>query len=194
MAYNSTSPSYAWGFELEHQMNLGFLPVAWLQHITLSYNISVTRSQTDIILSKTVPDSAWAERQGSHPAHWQQQSVQIPVVVTRQSEDQPKLYANAALGYDIAGFSWRISMFYQDRFTKSYSTNGTTDQVVDSFTKFDLALKQQITPIISLILNFNNLTNRKDETSSVNNLRLWDIPLTAELYGRTMDFGVRILL
>ncbi len=194
MAYNSSTPSYAWGFELEHQMNLGFIPVSWLQHITLSYNISVTRSQTDIILSKTVPDSAWAERQGSHPAHWQVQNVQIPVVVTRQSEDQPKFYANAALGYDIAGFSARISMFYQDQYIKSYSTNGTTDQVVNSFTKLDLALKQELTKNIALILNVNNLTNRKDETSSINNLRNWDIPLTAELYGRTMDFGVRILL
>ncbi len=194
MAYNSTSPSYAWGFELEHQMNFGFLPVSWLQHITLSYNISVTRSQTSIILSKTIPDSAWKERQGSRPAHWQAQDIQVPVVVTRQSEDQPKFYANAALGYDIRGFSSRISMFYQDQYTKSYSTNGTTDQVVNSFTKFDLSLKQEISAGISLILNVNNLTNRKDETSSINNLRDWDIPLTAELYGRTMDFGVRILL
>ncbi len=192
--YNSNRPSYAWGFEFEHQINLSFLP-GYLRNITLSYNASITRSETYIIQSVSRQDSIWVINPRTRD------SVRVPGVpyntaidVKRQSENQPKLYGNAALGYDLGGFSGRISVFYQGEYVQQYSTDGQSDTHVDSFTKWDLALKQEVFKNVSLFLNVNNFTNRQETTSRVNVVRDWHLSRRADLYGVTADFGVRILL
>jgi outer membrane receptor protein involved in Fe transport len=191
--YNSSRTSYAWGFEFEHQMNFGFLP-GYLSYFTLSYNVSLTRSETYIIGNQTVytTDSTylparktWLVTQTSH---------RIPMEQKRESEGQPKLYGNAAIGYDIGGFSARLSVFYQDPYVQQYSQDGQADVYVDSFTKWDLAFKQKINETISLLLSINNITNREETTSYKNSITPWQIPRTAQLYGTTVDFGVRITL
>jgi len=197
VAYNSPTPSYAWGFEFEHQMNFGFLPVTWLQNIVLTYNVSITRSQTDILFNRNVIDSVFVpgSTRPPRPDSYNLLSNNVPIFVTRQSEDQPELYANVMLGYDIAGFSARISVFYQDKYTQQYSANGTSDAIVDAFSKWDLALKQQVTSILDLYLNVNNIFNRRETTSRYNNIFDWGyLPRTAELYGASVDFGVRVSL
>jgi TonB-dependent receptor len=201
LAYNSPEPSYAWGFELEHQMNFGFLPVTWLQKITLSYNVSITRSQTNIIVGKSVNDTVYVPASGTpgtpryKPDTTALLSDGIAVLEKRDSEDQPKLYGNVALGYDIGGFSARVSFFYQSRYTRQYSANGTADAIVNAFAKWDLALKQQLIPAVALFLNVNNFTNRQETTSRFNSVFDWGyLPRTAELYGTTVEFGVRLLL
>jgi TonB-dependent receptor len=202
IAYNSPNPSYLWGFELEHQMNFSFLPVPWLKSITLSYNISITRSRTNIILNQNVVDSIYVPAATTgppsqrHPARWQSYTQQGPVIITQQIEYQPELYGNLTLGYDISGFSARASLFYQDKYIQLYSNQGVTDTWVDPFAKLDLSFKQQITSRFSIILNINNVTNRQETTSVVNVKRdYWgSLPKTAQLYGRTIDFGVRVLL
>jgi hypothetical protein len=201
LAYNSPDPSYAWGFELEHQMNFGFLPVTWLQKITLSYNVSITRSQTNIIVGKSVIDTVYIPASGTpgtpryKPDTTALLSDGIAVLEKRDSEDQPKLYGNVALGYDIGGFSARVSFFYQSRYTRQYSADGTSDAIVNAFAKWDLALKQQIIPAVALFLNVNNFTNRQESTSRFNSVFDWGyLPRTAELYGATVEIGVRLLL
>jgi outer membrane receptor protein involved in Fe transport len=178
-------------------MNFGFLPVSWLQNIVLTYNVSITRSKTEILFNQNIVDSVYipATTRPPNPAHYNLLSDYAPKFVTRQSEDQPEMYANVALGYDIYGFSARISLFYQDKYTRAYSANGTSDAIVDAFAKWDLALKQQITPHLALFLNVNNLLNRKETTSRLNNIFDWgNLPRTAELYGTSLDLGARISL
>ncbi len=197
VAYNSPTPSYAWGFEFEHQMNFGFLPVSWLRNVVLTYNISITRSQTDILFNQNVIDSVFVPGtvRPPRPDSYNLLSDYIPRFVTRQSENQPEMYANVALGYDIYGFSARVSLFYQDSYTRLYSANGTADAIVDAFAKWDLAFKQQVTPYLALFLNVNNLLNRKETTSRFNNVFDWgNLPRTADLYGTSVDLGARITL
>ncbi|MGA3287322.1 MAG: TonB-dependent receptor [Bacteroidota bacterium] len=194
LAYNSPDRSYAWGFELEHQMNFGFIPVAWLKSITLSYSISITRSETNIIINQVVLDSVWNPPVGRNPAYFTVLEDHRYLLVKRRSENQPEIYGNAALGYDIAGFSARLSVFYQDKFTSQYSGDGTQDNVVESFTKWDLALKQVVSPVLSVFLNVNNLTNSKERRSQIDNFMNWSMPIRAELYGTTFDLGVRVSL
>jgi TonB-dependent receptor len=192
--YNSDRPSYAWGFEFEHQMNFGFLP-GYLRNITLSYNVSITRSETYIIQSESRQDSVFQINPRTGEGKWVPGTpYNIAVDVKRQSENQPKLYGNAALGYDIGGFSARVSVFYQGEYVQQYSTDGQSDMHVDSFTKWDLALKQEILRNVSLFLNVNNFTNRQESTSRINTVRDWHLARTADLYGTTADFGVRISL
>jgi TonB-dependent receptor len=190
--YNSSDPSYVWGVEFEHQMNLGFLP-GYLSNFTLSYNLSVTRSKTNIVGSQTISRNDTTYDLRGNP-HLTTTFSHVPKIFIRESEGQPKLYGNAALGYDIGGFSARISVFYQDRYVQQYSQDGQTDIIVDPFAKWDLALKQKCTDNISVILNINNLTNRSETTSFQNTVTPWTINRTAETYGTTVDFGVRIML
>ncbi|HTR82277.1 MAG TPA: TonB-dependent receptor [Bacteroidota bacterium] len=189
--YNSDKKSYVWGFEFDHQMNFGFLP-GYLSNITLSYNLSITRSETYIIGSQTIATSETTIVRGKPVVS----SVyhHVPVDLKRESEGQPNLYGNAALGYDIGGFSARVSVFMQDEYVQQYSSDGQSDVYVDPFTKWDLALKQRLNDTFSLLLNINNFTNRQEKTSIKDNVVAWQIPRTAELYGTTVDFGVRVTL
>ncbi len=194
LPYNSDRPTYAWGFEFEHQINLGFLP-SYFKNFTLSYNASLTRSETYIIQSVSKQDSIFQVNPRTGVGKWIPGTpYNAAVEVRRQSENQPKLFGNVALGYDIGGFSARISVFYQGEYIQQYSTDGQSDTHVNSFTKWDLALKQEILRSISLFLNVNNLTNEQEGTSRINTIRNWHLPKTAELYGTTADFGVRVTM
>lgn len=191
LPYNSNRPSYAWGLEFEQQTNFSFLPGYW-SNITLSYNVSITRSETYILGNQTL------YRTDSNLVRGKWIVTQTPYHVVsevkKESEGQPNLYGNAAIGYDIAGFSGRISIFYQDEYVQQYSEDGQSDVIVDPFTKIDLAVKQIVTENVSLFLNINNLTNKEETNSFRNQKKPWQIPRRAELYGTTVDLGVRIIL
>jgi TonB-dependent receptor len=192
--YNSPTPSTTWGFEFEHQMNFGFIPVSWLKAVTLSYNFSITRSRTEVLLSRTVKDTAYNPT-APVARRYSYLTGSEAVFETRDSEDQPEFYANAVIGYDIGGLSARLSFYYQDKYTSSYSTDGTNDAIVDAFSKLDLSLKYEVTPNVSVFLNTNNLLNKFESTSRLNNVFAWGYtPRTAELYGTTADLGVRVTL
>jgi len=196
IAYNSPDPSYAWGIEIEHQINFMFLPVSWLHNVTLSYNLSFARSKTNILVGTTVIDTTYTPgTTGSHPRPAKINLLEdgIPMWQTHQSEDQPTFYMNAALGYDIKGFSIRLSVFHQAQYTQQYSAAGTSDAIVDPFTKWDLAIKQKISSRIALFANVNNIFNKQETKSRYNNLFDWGyLPKTAELYGASVDFGLRV--
>ena len=66
--------------------------------------------------------------------------------------------------------------------------------ITNAYTKVDLALKQQITEWISVILNVNNITNTRERTTIVNRIQNWRLDNTAEVYGTTADFGIRVTL
>jgi len=83
-------------------------------------------------------------------------------VITRESEDNPIYMEMQPLGYDIGGFSGRLSVFHQDKYVRQYTAYDQANIIQDPFFKMDLSLKQQITNSIAIILNINNLTNRSE--------------------------------
>ena len=174
---NSDKTSYTWGFEFEHQMSFGFLP-GYLSNITLSYNVSITQSERHIIGSQTISVPFPPGDDRPEQAGYIDVLHHVAVDLKRESEGQPNLYGNAALGYDVGGFSGRVSVFFQDQYSQSYSQDGQSDVYVDPFMKWDLALKQKLNQTFALILNVNNLTNRQETTSFKNNLTPWQSPHT----------------
>lgn len=205
--YNSPDPSYAWGFELEHQMNFRFIPVSWLQNLTLTYNLSLTRSETNIFVEDASIDTVYTpaiwgvDRFGRpvllSPENFNPITVHTAKLIKKPMEDQPEFIANVALGYDLEsiGSSIRLSMFYQGRYTATYSADGTNDGVVGEFIKWDLSFKQEITPRVSLMLNVENLFNRVEERFRYNNIFNWGyLPTAASSYGTTIDLGARVSL
>lgn len=185
--YNSDKPTKVWGFEVEHQTNLRFLP-GLLKNIVLSYNFSIVRSET------YVPTS-----------YFQFDTVAIPTPpfrridrrtvldeVKQKLSGQPEFFGNFAVGYDIDGFSGRVSFFYQGRQNNTFSNDSQSDGVIDEFFRIDVALKQKITDNISLLLNVNNLNSINETRSRLNRIYGWDLMNASETYGLTADLGVRV--
>jgi hypothetical protein len=61
----------------------------------------------------------------------------------------------------------------------------------------DLSIKQQITNMVSVFLNVNNLLNKSEKTTEENaytdaSIHTWVNPDTELLYGRTIDLGIRL--
>jgi len=186
---NSSKATIVKGIEIEHQANLLFLP-GLFKNIVLSYNMAFIESETWIpssndtvinVISPTFP-------------------FPIPTTVHRiedkkqKLEGQPEFFGNVALGYDIGGFSARLSLFYQGEYNSSFSTDSRSDNVVDGFTRLDLALKQNITKNIALLLNLNNLTNTEEGTSIRNRVVGWHLLNESEKYGLSAELGLRVTL
>lgn len=186
--YNSPQTTKVWGFELEHQMNFTFLP-GLLKNIVLSYNASIVRSETFLIATRTDTITYFLDDFPGIPFYRYEDRA---IEVKQQLEEQPKFYGNISLGYDIAGFSGRISLFHQSEYNLSFTPSGRGDQITNSFTRLDLAIRYKFTDYLSILLNVSNLTNIKEGNSIYNRVNNYKILNINERYGLTADFGVRI--
>jgi TonB-dependent receptor len=187
--YNSKSPTRVWGFEVEHQADLKFLP-GLLKNITLGYNFTLVRSETHITSSKLVNyrDSTFFLNRWVYVTKTKTQLIEKK----QKLEDQPEFFGNLSLGYDIAGFSFRISAFHQGSYFTSFSADQRTDRIQDSYTKLDITLGQKLTDRISLLLNLNNITNSQEAVSYNNSILNGVYPYQDSKYGMTADLGVRV--
>ncbi len=186
--YNSDRPTKVWGFEVEHQANFRFLP-GLLQNIVLNYNFSVVRSETwaptVVVIKDTVIDPLLGKVVKSRNQLTE---------VKQKLQDQPEFFGNISLGYDIDGFSFRIALFHQGKYNTTFSSDSRSDGEQDSYTRVDIALKQQVTDDISVLLNLNNITNALDGNLYYDRILGVEVPNTSNKYGMTGELGVRVNL
>ena len=190
--YNSSKPTKVWGFEIEQQTNLHFLP-GLLQNIVIGYNFSFVKSETYIASSKTV---TWTDSIEVIPGYWvpvDRSKIELEEVKNKL-EGQPEFFGNFSLGYDIEGFSGRISVFYQGEYNSLFSGNRRSDRIVGSFTRWDLALKYKFNENFSVFFNLNNFTDVEESTYTANRVLNWELINTKEKYDFTADLGVRLTL
>jgi TonB-dependent receptor len=186
-ATNSTRPTKVWGLEFEHQASLRFLP-GLLSNIVLSYNFSFVRSETFVLSART--DTTYVI---FPPFPFPVPQYHFTLAERRQKlEDQPDFFGNVALGYDIGGFSGRVSVFFQGEYYSSYSARRTSDPLVKPFSRWDLTLKQRVTDYLSIFFNLNNFTSVEEQNYTVNQLDSWDALRSSHRYGLTGDLGVRL--
>jgi TonB-dependent receptor len=184
---NSSQPTKVWGFEIEHQANLRFLP-GLLSNIVLSYNLSIVRSETWVLSYRT--DTTYSIKP---PIPFPLPNYKTRLIEAKQKlEGQPELFGNVALGYDLGGFSGRISVFFQGEYNRSYSAGRLNDPVVKDFSRWDLSLRQRVTPNISVFFNMNNFTSVKEEVYTTDRVNDWDVLQSSQQYGLTADLGVRV--
>jgi TonB-dependent receptor len=188
--YNSPKPTKVYGIEFEHQINFTFLP-GLLKNIVLSYNASLVKSETWLIGART--DTTYVQVLPP-PFPKTPKYTEVPIQTKQQLENQPRFYGNIALGYDLGGFSGRISVFHQSEYNRSFTPSGRGDQITKSYTRVDLALKQELFGYLSVILNVNNLTNIREDRLIYNRVNGYKILNISELYGMTADLGVKISL
>lgn len=183
--YNSTKPTYVWGFELEQQTNFLFLP-GYLKGLTLSYNLSLVKNQTYTPFSKIVYDTAFI---GGFP-------IAKPRVLLEEGKSRivnsPKFFCNVVLGYDIAGFSARVSYFYQGSYYNGFSTDQRSNPIQNAYSRLDLALKQNINDHLDVGLNINNLNNYSEGTSLENAITGWTLQTSSIRYGTSADLWLRV--
>jgi len=192
--YTSTEQTRVWGLEITHEMHTAFLP-SFLRNFVISYNFSLIRSETYIrafVNDDTVLQASYGR--GGVITGYTKTAVPRYFDSKQKLEGQPEFFGNASIGYDIYGFSARISLFFQSEYTSIYSADGRTDVITNSLRRWDLSLKQQITNKINVMLNVNNLTNADEGTSVKNRINGWMLPYHNENYRLTADLGVQVAL
>ena len=95
--------------------------------------------------------------------------------------------ANVSVGYDIMGFSARVSFSYQGESLASIGTQEEHDLWRGDFTRWSFSLRQRLGEHISFFVNGVNLSNQNDLT-----YRSLDYPRPSSLnyYGATYDLGI----
>lgn len=184
--YNSPESSDVYGLEVDHQINFRWLP-GLLQNFVLSYNASLVKSETTLMGATTdtvlVPDPILGERERYEVR---------PITFRQEMRDQPELFGNVSLGYDIGGFSGRISLFHQAEFYTSLSPRRNNDRIRASYSRLDLAVKYKVTDYLTVVGNVNNLTDIRESVLQHNRLVGYKTDRSHETYGMTFDFGVQI--
>ncbi len=174
---NADGTSFVNGLEVEIQGNLRKLPKP-LNGITFGANATWINSVTFY---------PFFERRGNSP-----DPPFDPIFVEGERKGrfprQPDFLANVSLGYEIKGFSGRISVTHQGQSLFSVGSRAEGDQFTGATTRWDLSLKQKINNRFSVFFNLNNITNQA-ETAFFGDQRF---QTNRELFGFTADAGVRI--
>lgn len=177
---NLDATSYVRGIELDWQTHFWFLP-SFLKGIVLSVNYTHINSTTSYPFQTSV-------KNGSGPFA---QTVFVDSTRVGRMPNQPDDIFNLTIGYDVGGFSARLSYVYTDNVL--VGVNRTYDEL-DSYTaaykRWDLTAYQKLPWLkgqLQLYLNVNNITNTPDRafTSELQKLS------SLQYYGRTVDLGLR---
>ena len=159
-----------------------------LSGITLSYNLSVMRNETWTPYAKLVYDTTIVL---GFP-------IASPRVVLDEKKTRisnaPEFFANVTLGYDIAGFSARLSYYHQGEFYVSFSSDQRSNILQRQFERLDLSLKQEIFEKLAVGMNFNNLTNTTEGQILEDVPDGYRVDVSAVRYGLTADLWLRFTL
>ena len=180
LSRHENADSKVWGYEVELQSNFNILPYP-MNGLVLSVNY--TRLFSEMTVQSAI---RFEEVIGWDPVRF------IPITQTVIEEtydtismpDQTPHIFNVSLGYDIKGFSSRISFIYQGLRLTSVSNNGLHGYDLDTY-QLDLSLKQKFGKYFSAYMNLNNLFNLRK-----------DVSYQYELYYKTSEqqWGMNIFL
>ena len=101
---------------------------------------------------------------------------------------QPDRVLNLSLGYDLKGFSGRLSLTYQADVLTAIGIEEEVDSYTDDYFRWDLSLKQRITGGLSVYFNIYNITNQPDKAFQ----KTTGFPTYVEYYGWISSLGFQI--
>lgn len=179
---NNPNAAFYYGFELEWQTHFWYLPSV-LSGIVLNVNYTHIYSQMMLQYDSLVIKQVGTRRQYSL----------VPREVKTRMPNQPSQIFNITLGYDLGGFSARLSYLYQTDKLTAIGYEGVIPSPRFStysgeYGRLDLTLQQKLFSRLQIFANFNNLNNRADNTYLGSDL---SNPSYIEYYGFTMDIGFR---
>lgn len=177
---NLDAKSTVHGIELDWQTHFWYLP-SILKGLVLSVNYTHITSETSYPFQTSV-------RQGSGPF--------APIVFVDSTRvgrmpNQPDDIFNLTIGYDIGGFSARLSYVYTDNVLVGVNrTYDELDAYTAAYKRWDFTAYQKLPWLkgqLQLYLNANNITNAPDRSFTSELQKLSSL----EYYGRTVDVGLR---
>ncbi len=177
--YVNSNTSTIKGFEVDLQTNLRFLP-GLLKGFVFNVNYARLDSETEVffLTSKTKlirPVPPVFETTYTNNVRKVAMPSQAPHVF------------NMSVGYDLGGFSARISGAYQGTKVDTYSSNKDFDSFTLHFWRWDASVRQKFLGNWSAFLNLNNITNQQD----ISFIRNENFVNTIETYGFTATIGVQ---
>ncbi len=180
---NNPNTAFFRGFEISWQTNFWYLPGV-LRGLVLDLNYSRIWSKTQfpyLDIVTTFDDS------GIIPI-----PVETPQYATREARmlDQPTTLFNARIGWDLGGFSSRLSFRYQGSTIRRLDpVHSLLDEVTGDVFRIDFALKQKIAKNFSFLMDLANINEFIDDA----NLHALEfvMPTSSEFYGFTAQFGFR---
>ncbi len=180
--YTNSPKSNVWGFEMEIQSNMNFLPEPF---DGLVFNFNYTR-----LFSETTINSFYEQTTFSGVPPFIFTTVEI-FSFQRQVDliGQAKHILNASLGYDFKSFSMRFSTSYQGTKLSGYSSTSDKDRFNQSFWRFDAAFKQKFSRNFNVFLNLNNLSDQQ----GVDFFRSENFMTSTERYGMTATIGAEYI-
>jgi TonB-dependent receptor len=173
---NLKEASYVRGFELDWQTNFWYMP-SILRGIVLNVNYTHVKSEA------IYPFQKWTRR--SRFSWYYKDTTR-----TGRLLDQPNDILNLTIGYDIGGFSARLSFNYTDNvFTYSDPAQAELDRYTAPYSRWDFTAYQKLPWLegLQVYLNVNNIADRPDRRYSSVLEKLANV----QYYGRTADLGVR---
>ena len=183
---NNPNPAKYYGIEFEWQTHFWYLPSV-LQGLIL--DINYTHIYSEMYLNY---DSLVTVITGRAP-RFVYTYYYNPAQVKTRMPDQPANIVNVTLGYDLGGFSARLSYLYQaDKLTGIGYSGGYPTPLFSSYTgpyeRWDFSVRQKFSNALEVFANFNNINARPDKNYTGPNLQS---PQYFEYYGFTMDIGIR---
>jgi len=169
------------GFEVEWQTNFKWLPYPF-DGIVISANYSHIWSETSFprsfIKQERIPTFPFLK------------NTVIDTFRVGKMPDQAADIANFSLGYDLGNFSGRVSMLLQGKTLTFVGVREELDGYIDSYIRWDLSLKYDLTEYLGIFYNLNNFTDTPDQSF----MQTAKYATGREYYGWTMDLGLNIKL
>lgn len=177
---NLDGTSFVRGFELDWQTHFWYLP-SFLKGIVLNVNYTHITSNTSYPFQTSV-------KQGTGPFA---PTIFVDSVRAGRMPNQPNDVFNFTLGYDVGGFSARLSFVYQNNILTGVNrTYDELDAYTDAYKRWDFTAYQKLPWLdgrLQVYLNANNITNAADR-AFISELRKLS---SVQYYGRTVDIGIR---
>jgi TonB-dependent receptor len=177
---NLDATSTVKGIELDWQTNFWYLP-SFLKGIGVNVNYTHIKSETAYPYQTSV-------KQGTGPFA---KTIFVDSTRIGRMPDQPDDIFNLTLGYDIGGFSARLSYVYTDNVLSSVNrTYKELDSYTDAYKRWDFTAYQKLPWLdggMQLYLNVNNITNTPDRSFTSELQKLSSV----QYFGRTVDLGLR---
>jgi hypothetical protein len=172
---NIKNDTKVYGLESEIQTNFTFLPSP-LDGIVLNINFSRIFSETFIPYN--------INRRNPLPPFT---VTSIDTVRKITMPGQSDMIANITLGYEKGSFSFRLAYVFQSNALAIIGDTPEVDGYTSEYNRWDLAFKYKFKWNLSLLLNFNNMSNSPDRSFTSTE----SLPTEEKYFGWTMDFGVK---
>ena len=174
---NNPIPIDLYGIETEWQTHFWYLPKPF---DGLVLNVNYTHIFSEASYPRTVVTTIYDDE--GIPT-----TTVTDTSYTTRMLNQPNDVANIALGYDLGGFSLRLSLLYQDNIFKKPDFWLQQRVFSAKYARWDLSVKQDLPWFgMQVYLNISNLSGEDDVDLNAKNL----YPAGEQRYGTSADLGV----